>query len=237
MSDRIKIWVSRDLLTRAAANLQELAVYRRGVLEPIDENQTENWNALDGVRQVEADGRELAILSAWHPQVKNEDEQITAMQKLVQELAAEGLKRNMYYGDTADDLRSMFREAMRQREQAFSSWAALVDHQRVGLRAIRLLADTAMQQDTHRRKDARLYALIDVLDNVLADLMGINVDSPDYYHAWDDDRNGSWEVRRVLAEKRALELRVKELEERANQSDSKKSEGGAESDDDGDTTA
>lgn len=216
MSDRVRVWISKSLVLRAAQAVQELAIYRRGIIgavPPEQQDREADSYADRAIRLLEHDASELQSYGEYSPaDVPTEDEQITAMETLLKELEKEGLQRSYYYSNAAANLKGMFRQAMDQRQDAFNAWAALVDNQRVGLRALKLMVERALQCDTHKRKDSTLYVLLDILANIQADLMGIDTDDPGHFDRWHDRHGGSWEMRRLMAENRKLQLRVKALE-------------------------
>lgn len=214
MTDRIQVWVSKSKLATAIKALQELAAYRRSLFRRDEEGYVvyADEAGIDAVRDMERAAEELGQALKWQPPRSTEDEQITDVKALIAELRSEGIRDTIHYASPANTLRSQIQTMRRQRQAAFDAWSTMVDDQRVNMRAVKLMVERALQCDTHRRKNATLYVLLDTIENMVVDLANVDVDEPQYYDHW-GTHNASWEFRRILSENRHLQLQVKALEE------------------------
>jgi len=216
MRDNIEIHISQSLLERVATTLEAIAAQRREVIAKSSEvasgDEAESWNAMDAARQLERDAHEIRLCVQYKPDNAKEVDQLSIIKQLRDNLEKEGLPRSFHHVSPADDIKGMFRHAMEQRKQAFDAWSALVDDQRVNLRAVKLMVERALQCDTHRRKDSTLYVLLDTMQNMLVDLLEIDVDEARIDDYWSHRNQASWEVRKVLSENRRLQAHIKSLE-------------------------
>lgn len=213
MTDYIRTHISKSLLDRSALHLQELAAHRRSAFAGDPDPGGVDHLPLEAIRQIERDADDLRNAHDIPFAKETVDKRLAAIDKLIADLRSQGINSYFYYGEPADNLRMIFNEATRQRQAAMDSWAALLDHQRINLRAVVLMVERALKCATHSRKNATLYVLLDSLQDMLVDLNRVSADDPGYYDMFGEAR-ASWEYRRLAADHHHLRSQLDAAEKR-----------------------
>ena len=151
-----------------------------------------------------------AILENDKPRIEHLEGTHSYKKLLELEQAMAAKHENVSYGgNLVSQLESHFRYFANLSQRHYESYGVLIDEMRINVRALQMLADEALNQETHKRKNQRLYALKGTIDTIVLNLSEIDQSNTSW---WDDFavHNRGMDYRYMAAEnmrlRRELEL-------------------------------
>lgn len=211
-----RFYVDTDILDAVKMALDELYAIKLARAENVVlvEHDRDEKYALDRDRARLAHARERFVEALERGETEqDENEQLAAVDELIYEIARECSYK--YGGATrVQAIRSYFESLRKDKQNAYGTFASLVDDQRVKLLAVKFLIKCVLNAATHREKNDKLYMALDSVDAIVEELAKIDVDRPESYH-WHacEYETGSWDYRRALRDLHYRNSEVNRLRE------------------------
>lgn len=205
-----KFHIDEKLIQEVVARLEELQsikIERLNVLKGEDRQaEGETKRVLDGTLE----RFRWAVNSGENEQ--DENEQITAIDKLIEEEIRRGAGYTFSTDDRVKALRAYFDTLVDKKDEAYKLFAKLVDNTRIQLLAIQFMVEGVLNSATHREKDTKLGMVQDTLDAIIQGFTKIDKDRP-WSYSWYTRDLGSWDYARALRDLHHRTSDIKRLEE------------------------